>query len=129
MNWLIYFIIAAVAFFAAMQLLIFVRARKMRGKPMPDLGDLLSEEQSRQQKLLFYFWSPACMMCRGMTPVIDQLAQKRPDIVKVNAMQNLEAAKRFNVMGTPTIVLVKDGKVEQMLVGAKSEKQILSLLD
>ena len=68
------------------------------------------------------------MMCRGMTPVIDALAKERDDVVKIDVTQHLPVARAFSVLGTPTLVLVKDGKVEQMLVGAKSEKHIRDLL-
>jgi thioredoxin 1 len=89
---------------------------------------MLSETQRAQKRLLLYFWSPRCSMCRGMTPVIDKLAQEREDVISVNAAENIELARRFKVMGTPTMVLLDHGKIDKVLLGAKSEKTIRSLL-
>lgn len=100
----------------------------MQGKHTPDLSDVLSEKQSQQQKLLIYFWSPRCSMCRSMTPIIEKLAQQREDVVSINAAENIEAARRLKVMGTPTLVLLNKGKIERVLLGAKSEKTINGLL-
>ena len=64
-----------------------------------------------------------------MTPVIQRLAESRDDVVSINAAEHLDIARGFKVMGTPTLVLVEDGRIRKMLLGAKSEQQILSLLD
>jgi len=114
--------------FLFIQLLPFIKAREMQGKHTPDLSDVLSEKQSQQQKLLIYFWSPRCSMCRSMTPIIEKLAQQREDVVSINAAENIEAARRLKVMGTPTLVLLNKGKIERVLLGAKSEKTINGLL-
>lgn len=114
--------------FLFIQLLPFIKAREMQGKDTPDLSDVLGEKQRRQQRLLIYFWSPSCSMCRGMTPVIEKLAQQRDDVVSINAAENTEVARRLKVMGTPTMVLLNKGKIERVLLGAKSEKTINGLL-
>lgn len=67
-------------------------------------------------------------MCRGMTPVIQRLAAERDDVVSVNAMGHADVARRFGVMGTSTLVLIRAGTVERMVVGARSERQIRELL-
>jgi thioredoxin 1 len=114
--------------FLFIQLLPYIKAREMQGRDAPDLSDVLDVNQGQQQKLLLYFWSPSCSMCRGMTPVIEKLAQQRNDVVSINAAKNTEVARRLKVMGTPTLVLLNKGKIEQVLLGAKSEKTITGLL-
>lgn len=115
--------------FLFIQLLPFIKARELQGKDIPDLSDVLDEKHRQQQKLLIYFWSPRCSMCRSMTPVIEKLAQQRDDVVSINAAENIEAARRLKVMGTPTLVVLNKGKIEQVLLGAKSEKTINGLLN
>ena len=115
--------------FLFIQLLPFIKAREMKGRDTPDLSDVLGEKHRLQQKLLIYFWSPRCSMCRGMTPIIENLAQQRDDVVSINAAENTEVARRLKVMGTPTLVLLNKGKIEQVLLGAKSEKTINALLN
>ncbi|MGD8940209.1 MAG: thioredoxin family protein [Gammaproteobacteria bacterium] len=114
--------------FLFIQLLPHIKAREIQGRQIPDLSDVFTDKQCRQQRLLLYFWSPKCSMCRGMTPVIDKLVQEREDVISINAAENVDVARRFKVMGTPTLVLLKNGKVDKVLLGAKSEKTINALL-
>jgi thioredoxin-like negative regulator of GroEL len=86
------------------------------------------ESQRHLPRLLVYFWSPTCGMCRTMTPVIDALARERQDIVKVNLQEAAPLARRFGVMATSALVLVRDGRIEQILLGARSKAQIRTLL-
>lgn len=118
-----------VIIFFFMYFLPLIWAKGMRGRQSPDLSNFLTNEQKSYNKLLVYFWSPSCGMCRGMTTVIDGLMQNREDVLKVNAAENPELARQFKIMGTPTLVLVERGNIAEMVVGAKSEKTILALLD
>jgi len=117
-----------VVIFLFIQLLPYIKARQIQGQQTPDLTDVVTEKQLQQSRLLLYFWSPRCSMCRNMTPIVDKLAQERQDVISINAADNVDVARRFKVMGTPTIVLLKNGKVDKVLLGAKSEKTINSLL-
>lgn len=93
----------------------------MRGKPAPDLAGIVT---GHQEQALIYFFSDACGMCKPMTPVIDRLSTEHRNVVKLDVARHLELARRFGVMGTPTTVLVRDGKVEQIWVGVRSEAQL-----
>ena len=117
-----------VVIFLFIQLLPYIKAREIQGQQTPDLTDVFTEQQRQQPQLLLYFWSPRCSMCRNMTPILDKLAQEREDVISINAADDVDIARRFKVMGTPTLVLIKNGKVDQVLLGAKSEKTIHSLL-
>lgn len=114
--------------FLFIQLLPFIKARELQGKETPDLGDIVTDKQRQLPTLLLYFWSPNCSMCRGMTPVIESLEKERDDVISINAAENIDLARRFKVMGTPTMVLLKQGKIDKVLLGAKSAKVIKSLL-
>ena len=117
-----------VVIFLFIQLLPYIKAREIQGRQMPDLTDVFTDKQRQQPQLLLYFWSPRCSMCRNMTPIVDKLAQERDDVISINAAEDVDIARRFKVMGTPTLVLLKNGKVEKVLLGAKSEKTIHALL-
>ncbi len=99
-------------------------ARRMLGRqisePSPDEGS---------GARLYYFWSPQCAMCRGMTPLIDRLRETRSDLFKINAAESPELARGFGIAATPTLVLVRDGLVKKVLLGAQNEARILELLD
>jgi thioredoxin 1 len=101
-----------------------VLARRMLGRQIPE-----PSADARSGARLYYFWSPHCGMCRGMTPLIDRLRETRSDLVKINVAESPELARGFGVAATPTLVLVRDGMVEKVLLGAQSETRILELLD
>jgi thioredoxin 1 len=111
-----------------MQIVPLIRARRMRGRAVPELDAMLNDAQRAQERLLVYFWSPGCGACRPMTPVMDKLAAERGNVLKVNVAQSLALARRFGVMGTPSLALVEKGILKQLVVGARSEPQIRALL-
>lgn len=123
-----YLIIAVVGLFLLMQIIPLIRARQARGKAVPELDALLTDAQRVQPRLLVYFWSPACGMCRPMTPVIDKLAAEQANVVKVNVAETTELARRIGIMGTPSLAVIEGGAVSKVVVGARGEAQIRALL-
>jgi len=117
-----------IVLFVLFNLFPLLRARLARGRAVPELDALLTAEQRQSPRLLVYFWSPSCGMCRAMTPVIDKLAAERPNVLKVNVAESMALAKHFGVMATPSLAVVENGVVKNLLLGAKTEPQIRSLL-
>jgi len=124
-----YLIAIFIAVFVLVNFLPLWRARQARGRSVPELDTLLTDAQRGKPRLLVYFWSPTCGMCRGMTPVIDKLAAERGDVLKVNAAESTALARHFGVMAVPSLALVEQGVLKRLVVGAKSEPQIRALLD
>jgi thioredoxin 1 len=107
-----------------------IRSKLMQGRPAPEIGEAMGE-MARRQSLLIYFFSPGCMMCKSMSPIIDRLAERHGNVMKVDvaaSSQSLDLARKFGVRGTPTTVLVRRGMIEQVLIGAKSARQLEGLL-
>jgi thioredoxin 1 len=128
MDWPGYLIVAFIAAFLLFNLLPLWRAYRARGRVVPELDSVLTAAQRDQPRLLVYFWSRSCGMCRNMTPVIDQLAQERPDVVKINTAESTTLARHFGVMATPSLALVERGIIRKIVVGARTEPQIRALL-
>jgi len=103
-------------------------ARRQRGKAAPPLSDLLEPDMDPAGPLLFYFYSEQCGPCRRMGPVIDRLAAERGGVVKVDVQAHPDAARRFGVMGTPTLVVVVGGRIERVVPGSVSERRLGELL-
>jgi thioredoxin 1 len=117
-----------VVIFMLLMLLPQLRARRMRQQPAPDYSAIGEGGKVVTDAALLYFWRPSCAMCKGMGPVLDQVQQGFPHIYRVNVDDNLDLARQFGVMGTPTMVVVKDNVIKDVMVGAKSAQQIAKRL-
>ena len=127
MDWISALIATFIVVFVLINFLPLWRARRARGHAVPALAPLLSDAQRRAPRLLVYFWSPSCGMCRSMTPVIDRLATEHGDVVKINAAEATDVARQCGVMATPSLALIEQGVVRRLVVGGKSEAQIRAL--
>ncbi len=90
-----------------------------------------NEEVIRSDKpVLLDFWASWCGPCRMVGPILEEIAQERPDIKvgKINVDEQQELASAFRVMSIPTLVVMKDGQVVRQSAGARPKAQILSML-
>ena len=80
--------------------------------------------------VLLDFWAPCCGPCRMLVPIVEQIAEERPDIkvCKINVDEEVELASQFRVVSIPTLVVMKDGQVVKQATGARPKKAILDML-
>ncbi len=63
-----------------------------------------------------------------MTPVVDQLRSSHRNLIKIDVAEALPLARAFGITATPSFVLVENGKIAQIKIGAMSEKKLVALL-
>ena len=80
--------------------------------------------------VLLDFYAEWCGPCSRVSPIIDEIASEREDIIvgKVNVDSESELAREFGVFSIPTIVVLEGGEIKQRSVGAKSKAGLLALL-
>jgi len=81
--------------------------------------------------VLLDMWAPWCGPCRMIAPVIEQLAGELTGKIKVgklNTDENPMTASKFNVRSIPTILVLKNGKEIDRIVGAAPKQEILRRL-
>ena len=79
------------------------------------------------------FWAEWCGPCRRIAPIVEQLAtdyEGRATIGKMNVDENPNIpTSRFQVRGIPTLVVLKDGKLEETLVGLAPKEESARLIE
>lgn len=72
--------------------------------------------------VLVDFWAPWCGPCRMVAPSVERLAREyagRAVVAKLNVDENPATSQRFRVQGIPTLLIFKEGKVVDQIVGAQ----------
>lgn len=84
-----------------------------------------------EKKVLIDFYADWCGPCRMVSPIVDEIAEEREDILvcKVNVDNEPELAGEFGVFSIPTLVVMKDGEIVTQSAGARPKELILEMLE
>ena len=87
--------------------------------------------RNSEKPVLIDFYADWCGPCRMVSPIVDEIAEERDDIVvaKVNVDEENELASEFGVFSIPTLVVIKNGKVVSQAAGARPKDAILAMLN
>jgi thioredoxin 1 len=82
--------------------------------------------------ILVDFWAAWCAPCKAIAPVLEQYAEEmagRVHIAKIDIDANGDLANRFGIRSIPTLIVFKNGKVVDQLVGAVPKDQIRRMVE
>lgn len=90
-------------------------------------------EQTNSNLVLVDFFSKWCGPCKLMMPIIDELIEeykgKNIIIGSLDVNENSEIAEKYNIMSIPTLILFKNGKILNQIVGYKDKEFLKELIN
>lgn len=81
--------------------------------------------------VLLDFWATWCGPCQMIAPIIEEIAKENTDIKvgKINVDEEGELAQTFGIASIPTLLVLKDRKIINQMIGFHSKEDILSMLE
>lgn len=82
--------------------------------------------------VLVDFWASWCGPCKMVSPIIDEIAEEYRNQIKVgkvNVDEESSLASNYAIVSIPTVILFKNGKIEERLVGAYSKDDYEDIIE
>ncbi len=78
------------------------------------------------------FFANWCGPCRKLGPILEEVSEELAEKVKfakIDTDENLEAAKKYQVSGLPTLLVFKNGEVVERMVGLMPKSSIITNIE
>ncbi len=95
-------------------------------------ADFDAEVLKSKTPVIVDLWATWCGPCRFYGPIIEEVSKDysgKAKFVKIDVDENQNIATKYNVMSIPTTLLIKDGKVKAMQVGAVPKETLKKWID
>jgi len=82
--------------------------------------------------VLVDFWATWCSPCRTMNPIVEELANEfsgRLKVTKLNVDENPSTPTQYGIRGIPTLIIFKEGKVFDQIIGAVSKARLKAIIE
>jgi thioredoxin 1 len=84
------------------------------------------------QTVLVDFYADWCGPCRAIAPIVEEIARELSDrlkVVKLDVDQNPQTAMQYGVQSIPTLIIFKNGKEVERLIGYMSKAKLMSKIE
>ena len=129
-------LIIAIVVIAVVAVLFYRSYSKMKNAPAVADSELIEHltaqnfaHKTKSGVVLVDFWASWCMPCKMMAPILNEVAEATAEtatIYKLNVDEQQEVAARYGIRNIPTMILFKDGKEVERIIGVKPKDYILS---
>ncbi len=124
----------------ALIVILFVRSyNKIKNAPAVSDSDLIEHltaqnfaHKTKGGLVLVDFWADWCMPCKMMAPILNDVAEAAEGtarVCKLNVDEHQSVAAKYGIRSIPTMILFKDGKEVERIVGVKQKDVILASIN
>jgi len=132
-------IIIAAVVIAVVAVLIIRSYNKMKNAPAVADSELIEHltaqnfaHKTKNGIVLVDFWADWCMPCKMMAPILNEVAEATDGtatIYKLNVDEQQQVAAQYGIRSIPTMILFKDGKEVERIVGVKSKEAVIASIN
>jgi len=124
----------------AVLVVLFMRSyNKMKNAPAVENSELIEHltaqnfaHKTKNGVVLVDFWADWCMPCKMMAPILNEVAvatEGTATIYKLNVDEQQQVAAQYGIRSIPTMILFKDGKEIERIIGVKSKEAVISSIN
>ena len=132
-------LIIALVVIAVVAILLVRSYNKMKNAPAVADSELIEHltvqnfaHKTKNGVVLVDFWADWCMPCKMMAPILNEVAEATDGtatIYKLNVDEQQQVAAQYGIRSIPTMILFKDGKEVERIVGVKSKEAVIASIN